>query len=86
MWGGQNYGKNLLTEGNQANQSNHHQGGTGTTELASNKNYTICSKKANKVFDVCQDEKDRGILIIYDKYGGLNQQFRVINQGNQVSF
>ena len=37
--------------------------------------YTIKSKHAGRVLDVCQDTDRRGMLIIYDSYGGANQQF-----------
>ncbi len=42
---------------------------------ASNNFYTIKSKHSGKVLDVCQDTDTKGMLIIYDLYGGPNQHF-----------
>ena len=37
--------------------------------------YTIKSKHAGRVLDVCQDTDKKGLLIIYDSYGSDNQTF-----------
>ena len=46
--------------------------------------YTITSKPAKKVLDVCQDADKKGMLIIYDAYGGPNQQFIIRPKGVDV--
>jgi hypothetical protein len=44
--------------------------------------YSIVSKKAGKVLDVAQDGQFQGSLIIWDGYAGENQQFTIIQDGN----
>lgn len=46
--------------------------------------YTIKSKNAGRVLDVCQDKDTKGMLIIYDFYGGPNQQFYLRPSGVEV--
>lgn len=46
--------------------------------------YTIKSKHAGRVMDVCQDVDRKGMLIIYDGYGGVNQQFVIRPNGVEV--
>lgn len=43
--------------------------------------YTIKSKHAGRVLDVCQDTDKKGMLIIYDSYGGENQLFNLKPSG-----
>lgn len=46
--------------------------------------YIIKSKHSNRSLDVCQDQKTKGMLIIYDYYGGSNQLFSLIPSGVEV--
>lgn len=46
--------------------------------------YTIKSKHSGKVLDVCQDIDTKGMLIIYDFYGGPNQLFQLKPSGVEV--
>lgn len=45
------------------------------------KMYVIRSKHSNKVMDVCQDVDKKGMLIIYNHYGGPNQGFYIRSDG-----
>lgn len=50
--------------------------------MQSNSNfYTLKSKHSSKVLDVCQDTNTKGMLIIYDLYGGANQLFNLKPSG-----
>lgn len=49
-----------------------------------NNYYTIKSKHSGKVLDVCQDADTKGMLIIYDHYGGPNQLFTLHPSGVEV--
>lgn len=40
--------------------------------------YEIASKSAGRVLDICQDAGSKGKLILYDSWGGPNQQFALI--------
>lgn len=55
--------------------TSHKQNSQPTRMQASNNFYTIKSKHSGKVLDVCQDADTKGMLIIYDLYGGPNQHF-----------
>jgi hypothetical protein len=46
-----------------------------------NEYYAIKSKHAGKAMDVCQDVDKKGMLIIYDFYGGPNQLFMFKQNG-----
>lgn len=46
-----------------------------------NAQYTIKSKHSGRALDVCQDIDKRGMLIIYDLYGGANQKFIIKPNG-----
>jgi hypothetical protein len=46
--------------------------------------YTIKSKHAGRSLDVCQDSDKKGMLIIYDHYGGPNQLFNLKPNGVEV--
>ena len=43
--------------------------------------YSIKSKHAGRVLDVCQDADTKGMLIIYDNYSGPNQLFNLKQSG-----
>lgn len=43
--------------------------------------YKLKSKHAGRVLDVCQDVDKKGMLIIYDDYGGPNQLFNLRPNG-----
>lgn len=46
--------------------------------------YTIKSKHAGRVLDVCQDTETKGMLIIYDNFSGPNQLFNLKPSGVEV--
>jgi hypothetical protein len=46
--------------------------------------YSIKSKHAGRVLDVCQDVDKRGMLIIYDDCNVPNQLFFIKPNGNEV--
>jgi hypothetical protein len=46
--------------------------------------YSIKSKNGGRALDVCQDADKKGMLIIYDFYGGPNQLFMLKPNGNAV--
>jgi hypothetical protein len=46
--------------------------------------YTIKSKHAGRVLDVCQDTDTKGMLIIYDNFSGPNQLFNLKPSGVEV--
>lgn len=50
--------------------------------IDTNPSYSIRSKHANKVLDVCQDTDRKGMLIIYDNYKQPNQLFKFVNAGS----
>ena len=43
--------------------------------------YVFKSKHAGRVLDVCQDPDKKGLLILYDAYGGANQSFILKESG-----
>ena len=43
--------------------------------------YVFKSKHAGRVLDVCQDTDKKGLLILYDAYGGANQSFILKESG-----
>lgn len=46
--------------------------------------YSIKSKHAGRVLDVCQDTDTKGMLIIYDSYSSANQMFSLRPNGVEV--
>lgn len=46
--------------------------------------YSIKSKHSGRTLDVCQDAATKGMLIIYDYYGGQNQQFLLKPNGVEI--
>jgi hypothetical protein len=48
---------------------------------ADNNYYIFKSKHSGRVLDVCQDFETKGMLIIYDYYGGPNQLFNLRQNG-----
>lgn len=49
--------------------------------FGNNNFYTIKSKHTGRTLDVCQDSDKKGMLIIYDLYGGPNQLFMLRPNG-----
>jgi len=48
--------------------------------------YEIISKSAGRVLDISQDATNKGQLIIYDSWGGPNQQFSILHKNLYVCF
>lgn len=48
--------------------------------------YSFRSVKAGKVIDLCQEGQNQGTLIIWDGYGGENQQFTLKQKDGEFYF
>ena len=44
--------------------------------------YSFRSVLADRVLDICQDGENQGSLIIWEGYGGDNQQFTIKQKGD----